>query len=1465
MKIFGSTKISHSQGGAIDHRIAGSLSGWAYSPEWKQSTIPRIIHIFIDNHAVSSIEVSIYREDVMSAGYGDGQLGFHVTIPRLQEYQENAGIIASFSANIADKSAHFHNSTLQAIPELEGKKTTSLVAGSIDERGWGTISGWALLKERPFGEAIHPNIIHLFLEGKQVASTTVNRLRKDLLEKGIGDGANGYIFAVSPDQMTQLNKEVVISFSKDFDKDEFKAGSMTLSEIPFREHDPREIHREAFEFKIGKRDHEHLDALLKRLFQVDYFLRQTNNTPAPENPLAYYLETGWQLGLNPHPNLEVKHYSQHLKGVEPFQHYVARGWALGFDPTPEFSTKRFLKTHPKMHGGGGILGYNWLSHTTPFDAETDYTNPLGALVSKKEKAMLRACFNKHYYLRNNPDVQNFSKSAFAHFVLNGWREDRDPSPFFSIAYYMKQVPSCLAEGINPVLHYLRIGWKQGLNPSERFHTQRILKEFPKAREFPGGPLPYVMRHIKRIERLESKPGVSFFGKNHHRTLTSRTTPPAGADLIHTIAYYLPQFHPIAENEKTWGPGFTEWTNVTKARPEFIGHHQPMLPGELGFYDLRVAEIMERQIELAKLYGLHGWCFYYYWFSGKRLLEKPLNMFLSNSDRFDFPFMVMWTNENWTKRWDGAEHDVIIKQDHRKDDPLRFIQDVETTLLDPRYIRIDEKPVLGVYKIDLIPDFHSMVKTWRNYWREKHGGELYLLFTNTSKISDPTEIDCDAIVQFPPNGVALQRRPHMPDFFRKDLQGCAFSYDEVAEVSCSIEATTFPFFRCSFPAWDNTARRPKGGDMFIGSDPDKFRNWTISNIRHTLNAHLGDERLVFINAWNEWAEGAALEPNLLEGYANLGAVSDAISAEHCRLEFANKERQKDRAVVLHLFHTDLLPLFQRYLEPYLPFVDIFITAPLEGFADRYVAIKKAFPDANVLAVKNQGRDLAPFLSAMRYLGNLGYLSILKIHSKKSTHRSDGSAWLHDILSKLLPANTPETFISEMLEQKNTGLIGPARHVICGREYLGSNLPNMRDLAQTLGVDNELLTAPYFAGTMFWFCPEALQKLWAPEFKPNFEQESGQIDGTIAHALERLLPSIALASRFMVRDTDGLNLGTRVSNKYLFGSENQVLFDREVFSDHHLAFLHYDGEHYATDKPRKEYLHLLAKHDKLAIVAMFFHGEGGLMFRKHLLKKLRQDGFGVICVNPALATAERWFPLSGEADLSIARCNKGYDFSSWLLGVRTLTDLLPHTEQLLLINDSCYGPIGDIPWDSLPDADVVSLTEGKQFTPHMQSNFLLLKNLANCLEARLLEEFADRYKGEGDKMQIVFDGEIGFSNLIRELGLQWKPMFPYDDIATVACQKWASSKDTWEEAVISAIRKDHVNPLHYFHKILIEDYNYPFLKRDLVRNNPSDDTGLDIFVDKLTMAGVPISEFIEDDEAYSRTSGTNGEKDDHLPNP
>jgi hypothetical protein len=351
-------------------------------------------------------------------------------------------------------------------------------------------------------------------------------------------------------------------------------------------------------------------------------------------------------------------------------------------------------------------------------------------------------------------------------------------------------------------------------------------------------------------------------------------------LVKLIAFYLPQFHPIPENDLWWGKGFTEWTNVTKATPQFPGHYQPHLPGELGFYDLRILDVQKRQVELAKQYGIYGFSFYYYWFAGKRLLEKPVEQFLAHKE-LDIPFCLIWANENWTRRWDGSETDVLMQQIHTPETDIEFIKGVEPYLRDDRYIRIGDRPILMVYRVGMMPEPHATADRWREYCVTHGLGEPYLMAAQTFAFEDPRPIGFDAAVQFPPHNQHHSARfliNSSIELANPNYSSYLFSYPELIKYKENEpEDAPYPLFKTVFPSWDNEPRKPGRGTIFVESTPDLFKRWLLAECRWTILNKPPEERLVFVNAWNEWGEGAHLEPDRRFGYAYLQAMFDALKS------------------------------------------------------------------------------------------------------------------------------------------------------------------------------------------------------------------------------------------------------------------------------------------------------------------------------------------------------------------------------------------------------------------------------------------------------------------------------------------------------------------------------------------------------------------------------------------------------------
>jgi 2-polyprenyl-3-methyl-5-hydroxy-6-metoxy-1,4-benzoquinol methylase len=338
-----------------------------------------------------------------------------------------------------------------------------------------------------------------------------------------------------------------------------------------------------------------------------------------------------------------------------------------------------------------------------------------------------------------------------------------------------------------------------------------------------------------------------------------------------IAFYLPQYHPIPENDAWWGDGFTEWTNVRKARPVCPGHYQPHVPSDLGYYDLRSAETRQAQAQLAREYGINGFCYYHYWFNGKRLLDLPLNEVLA-SGQPDLPFCLCWANESWTRAWNSRDGEILIAQDYSPQDDLEHIKWLVPVLKDRRYIRIDNKPLLLIYRANKLPDPRATARLWRDYARQSGLGEIFLCRVESypDEHTDPTAIGFDAAVEFQPDWTNLGSvRTNIP-FGNHQI----YEYPPFAERQIRKPEPPYRRYPCVIPSWDNSPRRQRNALIFSGSNPETYQKWLASSIAKT-RSWPADERIVFINAWNEWGEGNHLEPDVKSGRGYLEATRRAL--------------------------------------------------------------------------------------------------------------------------------------------------------------------------------------------------------------------------------------------------------------------------------------------------------------------------------------------------------------------------------------------------------------------------------------------------------------------------------------------------------------------------------------------------------------------------------------------------------------
>jgi len=338
--------------------------------------------------------------------------------------------------------------------------------------------------------------------------------------------------------------------------------------------------------------------------------------------------------------------------------------------------------------------------------------------------------------------------------------------------------------------------------------------------------------------------------------------------IRPLAFYLPQFHPIPENDAWWGPGFTEWTNAVSTAPRFAGHYQPHLPADLGFYDLRLLESRIAQSEIARAYGVHGFCFYHYWFNGRRVLERPVDDMLSTG-RPDFPFCLCWANENWTRRWDGLEQEVLLAQRYSPEDDLGHIRSLLRYFKDARYITVDGKPLFLVYRLSQLPAPAATLRLWREEAVRAGLPGLYLCNVESAPTEHGLAAHCgaDAAVEFAPDWGQLPGRQYQwrrrPPWFRSRplpafVENKVYDYGSLAANMLAKPAAPYLRYPGVTPMWDNSARRKQDATILTGSTPELYERW-LAAVLARFQPRSPQENFIFLNAWNEWAEGNHLEP------------------------------------------------------------------------------------------------------------------------------------------------------------------------------------------------------------------------------------------------------------------------------------------------------------------------------------------------------------------------------------------------------------------------------------------------------------------------------------------------------------------------------------------------------------------------------------------------------------------------------
>lgn len=591
------------------------------------------------------------------------------------------------------------------------------------------------------------------------------------------------------------------------------------------------------------------------------------------------------------------------------------------------------------------------------------------------------------------------------------------------------------------------------------------------------------------------------GYRPHRSGTLPSPMPATL-----VAFYLPQFHPIPENDAWWGVGFTEWRNVTRALPQFEGHRQPRLPADLGFYDLRSPDVIQEQMRLARDYGVGAFCTYFYWFAGKTLLEAPLRQWLTRPE-LDLPICLCWANENWSRRWDGRADAVLVGQRHSADDDLAFIAHVAEYLKDPRYLRVGGKPMLLVYRPGLLPSPRETAERWRS-WCRRHGvGEIHLAYVQSFDRVTPDSIGFDAAIEFPPNNTSLAPITNQLRLINPDFAGDVLDWRELAHKAMGATSPEYLLYPGVNPGWDNEPRRSGRGRVLAHASPRGYRDW----LRHAISvarARAPDAPMVFINAWNEWAEGAVLEPDARLGHAWLDATRAALLP-------SRESTDRRPCVVGHVRNVKVLDGIVSAMRDTRMNCRLVLTASSDCESDVRRRLSSLNIDAEVQLFEDRGSDLLPFLHVADRLLDEGVDLVLRLPTVPPEHRKSSSQAQEHAVQNLASTGRASAIAKAFAAHPRLGLVLPDAEVRSALSLPKADGAAVHSLCSRLGLPQANADGR-MPGNMFWVRLAALRPVLDAHLEPWEFGENGGGGDLSANAFELVFELAAAAAGFEVRD-------------------------------------------------------------------------------------------------------------------------------------------------------------------------------------------------------------------------------------------------------------------------------------------------------------------------------------------------------------
>lgn len=879
---------------------------------------------------------------------------------------------------------------------------------------------------------------------------------------------------------------------------------------------------------------------------------------------------------------------------------------------------------------------------------------------------------------------------------------------------------------------------------------------------------YIIRPLLKTVQVSLKPGFNFLYASQHAEQNGEAGEKIADDRlaasykseyqsdidfsshetdIKALAFYLPQFHQIPENDEWWGKGFTEWNNTRTSEPRFYGHYQPRVPHrDIGYYDLSDVQAIKKQVELARSHGIYGFCFYHYDFAGKRLLETPVDLFLAHPE-IDFNFCLCWANESWTRTWDGLHKNVLIGQEYSAGNDMKFIADLQKYLVDPRYMRIDGKPVIMIYRVVDLPDPAATFKIWREWCRKNGIGEIEIWIARTffNEFTSMGINGSDYEFEFPPHRVGALDIIDKHSIGLPDTDAYIYNYESLVEDVTKrrtiADKLDIPGYRGAMMGWDNSARRRNGFSVWHGFSIEGYYKWLRANIDYTRKKFPVNRRFMFINAWNEWAEGTYLEPDEKHGYANINTTSKALfdlpleskmTVIATMTKDAAHQRFDGRIMVhAHIFYSELTAEIIDYVNRIPYKFDFVVTTDTKVKEQQILQIAGNTCKADkfdIVVTPNRGRDIAPFIvECSQKIFNYDF--VCHIHTKKSLTVQWGDLWRRYLLDNLL--NSPENIAAILMEFKNNPEVGlifpPYFPVIRPFADWGGNCRRCSDILHEAGMFDELPDNPVFsAGNMFWAKVDAIKSLFMLKFKyAQFEEEDGQIKGTLAHALERVF-SYA-----------GHNSGYRP----------MVAIPQAIAKS-------------------------VQKKKRLALFVYYAKGKNNFSPDLYYIKQLAAFSDELIFISNGAMDAFCEAEVKKYSSSFILRKNAGYDFGGWRDGLAAYGyDKLKDVDEVIFANNSCYGPV--FPFEEMfskmetedndfwgvtafPEciaskrAEAAHLPDGR-IPLHLQSFFMVFTH--NVINSHIFREFWTSVKDEKDILRVVAEHETRLTHFFEHHGYKW----------------------------------------------------------------------------------------------------------------